>query len=385
MRARTVRIWYKVHRWTSIVSTAFLLMLCITGLPLVFYHDILHWQHADLQPPPMSAGTPEASLTKVAAAAQARHPDSVIPFISWDEDDRNLIFVGMSKAYDSPPETIRLLAVDARTAEVLGEPNLNEGIMYVLRTLHVDMFAGIPGKLFLGVMGLLLLAAIVSGTVLYAPFMRRLDFGSIRYDKGRRTRWLDLHNLLGIVTLAWLSVVGATGVINTWADSIFKIWQFGQLADMIAPYKDLPPPSNPIDVDIAYRAAKAAALEGRVPSFLTYPKTLFSGQHHYGIFLRGEEHVTAKLLTPVLVDAQTGQITDMRRMPWYVDALFVSQPLHFGDYGGMPMKIIWVILDLISIAVLITGLYLFFTRRKSPDAQLGFGLTGDKVIAAPIT
>lgn len=371
MTARAVRIWYKVHRWTSIISTGFLLMLCITGLPLVFYHDILHWQHSELEPPVMAANTPAAPLTAIEATARARHPNLVIPFLSWDEDDQNLIFVGMSEAFDSPPETIKLIALDARTAEILGEPNLNEGIMYILRTLHVDMFAGIPGKLFLGVMGLLLIAAIVSGVVLYAPFMRRLDFGTVRNSRGKRTRWLDLHNLLGIVTLAWLTVVGATGVINTWADSIFKIWQFGQLADMIAPYKDLPPPQNPVSIEVAYQAAKKAAPDGRVPSFATYPGTVFSGKHHYGVFLRGEEHLTAKLLTPVLVDAQSGQITDMRRMPWYVDALFVSQPLHFGDYGGLPMKILWVILDLISIAVLVTGIYLFFTRRKTAEAQLG--------------
>ena len=57
-----------------------------------------------------------------------------------------------------------------------------------------------------------------------------------------------------------------------------------------------------------------------------------------------------------------------------MDALFVSQPLHFGDYGGMPMKILWVILDLISITVLVTGLYLFFTRRKSAEEQPDFSV-----------
>ena len=385
MTARAVRIWYKIHRWTSIVSTAFLLMLCITGLPLVFYHDILHWQYSELEPPPMAANTPAAPLADVEAAARARHPNLVIPFISWDEDDRNLIFIGMTEKFDSPPETTKLIAIDARTAKVLGEPNLMEGVMYVIRTLHVDMFAGIPGKLFLGVMGLFLIAAIVSGVVLYAPFMRRLDFGTVRNARGKRIRWLDLHNLLGIVTLGWLTVVGATGVINTWADSIFKLWQFGQLADMIAPYRDLPAPQKLAGMDAAYQAAIAAAPQGRVPSFATYPGSLFSGAHHYGVFLRGEEHLTAKLLTPVLVDAQSGQITDMRRMPWYVDALFVSQPLHFGDYGGLPMKILWVILDIISIVVLVTGLYLFFTRRKTAEEQLGLSTSDRKLVPSATT
>jgi uncharacterized iron-regulated membrane protein len=51
-------------------------------------------------------------------------------------------------------------------------------------------------------------------------------------------------------------------------------------------------------------------------------------------------------------------------MPWYVSALFLSQPLHFGDYGGMPLKIIWAILDIITIVILWTGLYLWLRRRK---------------------
>ncbi len=57
-------------------------------------------------------------------------------------------------------------------------------------------------------------------------------------------------------------------------------------------------------------------------------------------------------------------------MPWYVNALFLSQPLHFGDYGGMPLKIIWTIFDILSIVVLITGLYLWVARRKAREAQI---------------
>jgi uncharacterized iron-regulated membrane protein len=50
----------------------------------------------------------------------------------------------------------------------------------------------------------------------------------------------------------------------------------------------------------------------------------------------------------------------------YVKTLLVSQPLHFGDYGGLPLKIIWALLDLISIVVLGSGLYLWLGRRKVP-------------------
>lgn len=54
------------------------------------------------------------------------------------------------------------------------------------------------------------------------------------------------------------------------------------------------------------------------------------------------------------------------RLPWYVTALLVSQPLHFGDYGGLPMKFIWAALDIATIVVLGSGLYLWVKRRQSP-------------------
>lgn len=40
MQRSTIRVWFLVHKWTSIISTAFLLMLCITGLPLIFHDEI---------------------------------------------------------------------------------------------------------------------------------------------------------------------------------------------------------------------------------------------------------------------------------------------------------------------------------------------------------
>ena len=57
--------------------------------------------------------------------------------------------------------------------------------------LHTDLFLGLPGMLFLGFMGLLLAVSIISGVVLYAPFMRQLAFGILRRDKSPRVKWLD--------------------------------------------------------------------------------------------------------------------------------------------------------------------------------------------------
>ena len=67
-------------------------------------------------------------------------------------------------------------------------------------------------------------------------------------------------------------------------------------------------------------------------------------------FCEGIRPLTSRLFKPALIDAETGILTDSRDMPWYVTTLLISQPLHFGDYGGMPLKIIWAILDILTIS-----------------------------------
>jgi len=376
MNSRKIKTWAWVHKWSSLVCTVFMLLLCITGLPLIFHHELGHLLGTEVESPAMPADTPRASLDRVLEVARAKHPDRVVQFASQPEDDKGLWFVTLTPTPD-PTDDFKSVAVDARTAAVLAQPKFDEGFMYVMFKLHVDLFAGLAGKLFLGFMGLLLLVAVVSGVVLYAPFMRKLEFGTVRREKRPRLKWLDLHNLLGIVTLVWVFVVGATGMINTWADLLIKYWQYDQLSALLAPYKGEP------TVPVAERASVQRSMEAAVQqapgmelSFIAFPGTAFSSPHHTTFFMRGNEPFTSKLLKPVLVDAKTAQVTAAPELPWYLTALLVSQPLHFGDYGGMPMQILWALLDIATIIVLGSGLYLWLKRGNTVPTPAGPAAAG---------
>src|SRR5690606_21920275 len=101
------------------------------------------------------------------------------------------------------------------------------------------------------------------------PFMTKLKFGTVRRDRSPRTRWLDLHNLLGIATVVWVLVAGATGVINTLAIPIFGQWQSTELAAMTDGYTGTPPPVDEISVERALAAALGAA-RGSGPGFTAF-------------------------------------------------------------------------------------------------------------------
>jgi uncharacterized iron-regulated membrane protein len=369
MQNKTIKAWAWLHKWSSLVCTAFMLLLCITGLPLIFHHEIGHLLGTEVEAREMPADTPRLSLDKVLAIARAEHPDRVVQYASQPEDSPDLWFVTMTPT-PAPTDDFRSVAVDARTGEVYERPRVDQGFMWVMFKLHVDLFAGLPGMLFLGLMGFLLLVAIVSGAVLYSPFMRKLDFGTVRCERRVRLKWLDLHNLLGIVTLVWLFVVGATGMVNTWADLMVKYWQHDQLSALLAPYQGQPtvPLAERGSVQVGLDKA-LAQLPGKELSFVAFPGTAYSSPHHTTFFLRGNEPLSARLLQPVLVDARTLAVTSSPELPWYLTALLVSQPLHFGDYGGLPMQILWAVLDIASIIVLGSGLYLWLRKGQPAKAR----------------
>lgn len=365
----SVKTWFLIHKWTSLVCTVFMLLLCVTGLPLIFSHEIDHALGHAVEPPRLEGSARRADLDRIVEDARARTPGHAVQFVVRDPDDPDLLFIRLGETVEAA-EPSAFYTYDARTGEFLSAYPLSGGVMNVFLRLHVDMFMGLPGMLFLGFMGLLLVLSLVSGTVLYGPYMRKLSFGTIRRFRSVRIRWLDLHNLLGIVTLVWLFVVGGTGVVNTLATPIFGRWQATELADMTAPHRQGRAGAVPEAAERALATTRALDPDLQL-SFMAFPGNGFAAPRHFVAFMQGVTPWTSKLLTPVLIDGQTGEVLERRHLPWYVSALLVSKPLHFGDYGGLPLKVLWAVLDLLSIVVLVSGVVLW-VRRRSTSFEVWF-------------
>lgn len=369
MTKPSLRIWTFVHKWTSLVCTLFLLMLCLTGLPLIF-HDEIEAIGADNEMSAVQSVPADTELLDydgVIARALAEREGDIPLYLSFDHDRpfANVTTAPTAGAAESEMSFFPISRVDGSV--IAPEPAEALGVMEFLLRLHVDMFLGLPGMLFLGAMGLLFIAALVSGTVLYAPFAARLRFGEVRHHRSARTRWTDIHNLLGIVILAWAFVVGLTGVINTLVDPITDTWQELELADG-GVRGDAPAPVT-TSVDAALAAAQREVPEKRL-QFAAFPGTAFSSDRHLAVFLQGRTALTERLLTVVLIDPQSGVVVRNAEMPWYMQVLLLSQPLHFGDYAGLPLKILWAILNIATIVILISGLYLWLAkRRRSAQAE----------------
>jgi len=370
MKAPTLRIWYAIHRWTSLLCTLNLLVLCVTGLLLIFHEDIdamLGQDHhgsvaaergaaASAQRPPLQA---------LVDAARAARPGWAPKSVSFSDDDPDAVGVRVG-----PPGEPRLrngatVQFDAATGATRKPGPPGETFSGFILKLHLNLFLGLPGQFFIGFIGVLLVASLVSGLVLYGPFMRKLAFGLLRFGKPVRVVQADLHNLFGIVVMVWALVVGLTGTFLSFSPLIIGLWQKTELQHLIATLPG-PAPGALVPVDRALDAARAV-VPGKDPAFVFYPGTEFSTGRHYGVVLRGHTELQKRVYAIVLVDAGDGKVAAVRGMPWYLQVLLLSAPFHFGDYAGRPLQVLWALLTAITAGATVTG-FIFWLKRPRRGA-----------------
>lgn len=188
----------------------------------------------------------------------------------------------------------------------------------------------------------------------------------------RRLLQLDLHNFLGAVVLGWLVVVTATGLLLGFGTVARALWQNTELQAMKAQLdtgRHVDRERPPLAVDAALHAAESAQPGWRATS-LVFPDTDLSTTQHYTVLLFGEKGVRERLFRIAMVEADTGRVADVRDLPPYLQAIQLSQPLHFGDYGGLPLKILWITCSWLTLFITGNGAWLWWTRRRRSKAAV---------------
>jgi uncharacterized iron-regulated membrane protein len=345
-----LRIWVWAHRWSSLLCTFVLLLMCVTGLPLIFHDELDTWMGVGAHP--HAAGAALKSVDDLIAAGERL--GGIVQYVVWEQERTGLVTLVMGKAIDSDMAYNWTLYADAVSGQIVPPNRVVEFIL----TLHAQMFLGTTGPLVLSAMVLLLIVSLVSGVVVYAPFMRRLPFGTVRSAGARNTRTLDRHNLVGVVLVGWLLIVGFTGMVNTWGPYVIATWQADQVSSLAAPFAARPIPKHTVPIDKVVQAAQSARPDMTL-AFLAPPGTIFTTRRHYAVFMRGDSTLTSRLITPVFVDAVTGKVSAAMELPGYAQAALLAEPLHFGDYGGLILKLLWAAMDLLTIFVAVSGIALW--------------------------
>lgn len=346
------------HAAVGLLAGALLYLVCLSGTLLVFYEE---WQRVE------QTDTPE--MERIAPDAVQRAVEAVLASERGKPATTHLYVHLPVPALPRTTVTTdhQAVHVDAAGRIVVPEKNLWSEFLYALHyTLNLPALVGIT---LVGILGMLMVALAITGVIAHPRIFR--DAFRLRSRHGGGVGLADWHNRLSVWTLPFglaIAITGAViGLASVTAYALGARYYGGDVEAVYAPIfgEEAEPDARPAPIPNV--AAALRHMEERHPEVpLTYaiihdPGT--AGQHvqlvgthdrrlifgeYYGFTADGRFTGTAGL-----ADGSIGQ-----------QAAASNYSLHFGDYGGLPVKMAYCLLGLALTVVSATGVYIWLGKRR---------------------
>jgi uncharacterized iron-regulated membrane protein len=223
--------------------------------------------------------------------------------------------------------------------------------------LHYSLQLGIPGMLFTGLVGLLMLLSLITGSIVYRKhFWQAFTFKAGLNFKNRRTTLSSLHRILGVWSVGFTAMLFFTG--------------FWMLKEYFSPQEWQLPKHQPAyaikaNIDSVVERAKQI-VPGFTPIAVNIP-TVKGGD----LLVRGMMPTTTFFLlkgkaSNLSFDAETGQfkkLNDIDKVSF--DQRFETEVynLHIGAFGGAVIRWLYVCLGLLPGILSVTGALLWIRRK----------------------
>ena len=360
------KIWFLVHSWLALPIWFFVLIVCFTGMLAVVSQEIVWLANPDVRASAPNDEAERLSYQQVLDALKQAEPDLAVRYINQPDGSHFALNVGVTY----PDGTAPNLYVNPYTGAIQGKtPDFN--FEAFTRALHgwwlVPFTNGYSwGWYLVSLLGLPLLASLVTGLVVYKKFWRGF-FKAPRLAHGSRIFWGDVHRLAGVWSIWFIAVIAVTGtwflIQATLADNHITI-----SSEPIVPVisrEQVPPtadgsPAQRLNLDEAVRIA-----QGNIPgldiSYITLPATAYS---HISLMGRGWYPLMYQTaaVNPYThkVDSQF-LLGDRSGLEFFAESM---RPLHTGDFGGLPIKLIWFFFGLVLTLMVFSGL-LIWTKRTA--------------------
>jgi uncharacterized iron-regulated membrane protein len=420
----------KLHRWAGLLTAGFLFLSGITGAIISWDHkldELLNRKFHDVT----SSGPTKSSLD-LAALIERRDPRARVNFFHIaPEPGASLSFFVQPRIDPATGKRFALdynqIFLDPNTGAELGRrswgavwPLSRENFvsfLYKLHyTLHIPEFWGSDrwGIRLLGIIAIIWTIDCFVGFYLTLPQRRRARAGrapAVARELGRGfwARWapawtiktrgsayrinFDIHRAFSLWTWALLFAIAFTGFsLNLYFEVFSPIMK--TVSDYTPtpfeqrPYRDLDDPIEP-KVGFAEILARAAA-DGRSRGWTTPVGSLFYGPAHgvYAVafFHPGDDHGAGGVAPAQLYyDSEDGRPIG-ERLPWRGTAadVFVQLqfPTHSGRILGLPGRILISIMGLVVAALSVTGVVIWWRKRRARVRVRSAGEAGPRQLAA---
>lgn len=350
---------YRLHRWLGLGCGIILIALSVSGSALMFRRP------TEATFAPTFWNTPRhdyrGSLDALVAAVRARCPDWPIQRYAFPRTPDTAGYFHL----DGGDGRIMQVSIDPASARILAVRERGERPEEWLMAMHHYLYLGPWGRPISGLFGLVMTVLSLSGYILHRRFTRAPFAPGIGADRGSVKPPSDLHRRFGQLSLVFLLVLGLSGA---WVglEDVPDLWSAKKPRDAAATreaaQKQRKAPAKSLDAMAAahpdWFGTDAPALAEAQLQFPRKAGDLFSltGMHSGEFFWRRSRLAWVP---------ETGEIKQRQRaaeMPWSTRFVAAMYSLHYGDFGGMPLRWIYAFGGLLPVGLAITGWMVW--RRK---------------------
>lgn len=350
----TKRLW-QLHSWMGLIAGAGLLIIGLTGSILVFRQDVQALVNPRLlrvEPTP----TGRLGHDRLLAAAVHQLPDHEITGWQISPEPRfaDLVYVVRHGTHEW-----RMITVNPFTAEVLAGPmETSDTLVGWLLELHYSFLGDHPGVFVAGLFALLLFLLGLSGLWLYRDFWGNLF--TLRWNRSARIFFSDFHKRVGILSVAFNLILGATGAYWNLPHAIGHF--AGEASEPIISGRLYP---DSLSLEALVRQA-AVAIPGFQPSYLQLPLAQ-DGEIRLLGRVPSRSPFRSDYGSSVVFEPVTGALksaTDIRQAGVWEQITDAFYPLHFGSFGGLPVKLLWCLGGLTPGILATSGFVIWWKRTR---------------------
>lgn len=354
MKKNTVR---SVHAFAGLLSGLFILLMSFSGAALVFHDELDALQQPHIT---IDAAKPVLPVDSCYRSLQHRYPHAQISNCDLaTEAEQPFIFTVYDSSFAEGKQSMQVF-VHPQTAELLqvrgGSKDARHHFMAWLSVFHNSFHLQKKGEWLLGFFAIVFVISLLTGVVLY-----RKDIGAVLLFRRRMFRRANLHQLIGVYALLFNLMIAVTGF---WMQRYVFKKEFYQSQPA---YTRTIQPSQPLffNIDSALREAKKLhpGFTSRVIYFAPTQsrKTAVYGSRSTNAFIHNKKFADVLFLDSAGNIAKTAFVTDIKPADRYD---IINAQVHFGRYGGWPVKMLYFLLGLSGALLSITGFAIWLRRRK---------------------
>lgn len=365
------RIWLDLHRWVGLKLSILLSFVLITGTFATVSHEIDWLLDTDRRVLP-GYYTNHYDWQGILDAARTARPDWALEGIAGPIDPWFAAeIIGIT-----PEGERRRLFINPRSLVVQGE-----GSWFNAQRLFRDshrrlMIFHRSGIIVVSALSILMIISLISGLVIYKKFWR--GFFKKPRTRDNRTLWGDLHRLGGVWSIWFIIVIALTG-----------FWYLVEAILFLSDIRAVPFPERTFDdpaiiqtdtptVSLNLLADKVVTMEENfLITSVVLPK--FSGDP---VRFRGHNNavLTRERSNEFSFNSATGATLsqiDGSDLNVHQRISEMADPLHFGTFGGIWTKLLYLVFGIILSAMSLSGIYIYSARmRKAYAAKQKRSLQG---------